>query len=68
MGMVTRKRAITVIAVAMSFFHLYTAGFRLYPAIQQRTTHLVFVLMLVFLFFPLKKGSSSHSVLSSEHT
>ena len=57
MGIITRKRAITVIAVAMSFFHLYTAGFRLYPAIQQRTTHLVFVLMLVFLFFPLKKGS-----------
>jgi len=44
-----------VIATVMSLFHLYTAGVRLYPAIQQRATHLTFTLMLVFLIFPLRK-------------
>jgi TRAP transporter 4TM/12TM fusion protein len=46
---------ITIIAAAMSLFHLYTAGYRLFPAMQQRATHLAFALVLVFLLFPLKK-------------
>ncbi|HME44643.1 MAG TPA: TRAP transporter fused permease subunit, partial [Syntrophorhabdales bacterium] len=55
MRVITRARTITVIAVAMSLFHLYTAGFRLYPAMQQRTAHLVFTLVLIFLIFPFRK-------------
>jgi TRAP transporter 4TM/12TM fusion protein len=55
MGIITRARSITVVAVAMSLFHLYTSGFRLYPAMQQRTSHLVFSLVLVFLIFPFRK-------------
>jgi TRAP transporter 4TM/12TM fusion protein len=55
MRIITRARTITVIAVTMSLFHLYTAGFRLYPAMQQRTAHLVFALILVFLIFPFRK-------------
>ena len=52
---ITRARIITFIGVLMALFHLYTAGFRLYPAMQQRTTHLVFALVLVFLVFPFRK-------------
>lgn len=43
----------------MALFHLYTAGFRLYPAMQQRTTHLVFALVLVFLIYPFRKSKAS---------
>lgn len=55
MRIISRGRIITAIAATMSLFHLYTAGIRLYPAIQQRGTHLTFALMLVFLIFPLRK-------------
>jgi len=41
----------------MSLVHLYTAGVRLFPAMQQRTMHLCFTLILIFLIFPLKKSS-----------
>jgi TRAP transporter 4TM/12TM fusion protein len=59
MNVITRGRSITVIAVIMSLFHLYTAGFRLYPAMQQRTLHLMFALVLVFLIFPLGKSDKA---------
>src|SRR5271157_21442 len=52
-----RSIVITVFAVAMSLVHLYTAGVRLFPAMQQRTMHLCFTLILIFLIFPLKKSS-----------
>jgi TRAP transporter 4TM/12TM fusion protein len=55
MRFMTRGGAITIIAVAMSLFHLYTSGYRLFPAMEQRATHLVFATMLVFLIFPLRK-------------
>lgn len=51
----TRPWIITFIGAVMSLFHLYTAGVRPYPAIQQRATHLTFALMLVFLIFPFAK-------------
>ena len=43
---------ITVIAVSMSLFHLYTSGFGLLLAMKQRAIHLAFVLVLVFLLYP----------------
>jgi TRAP transporter 4TM/12TM fusion protein len=55
MKMLTRSTIITIVAVAMSLLHLYTAGVRLFPAMEQRTMHLCFTLILVFLIFPLKK-------------
>jgi TRAP transporter 4TM/12TM fusion protein len=61
MSIITRGRSITVIAVIMSLFHLYTAGFRLYPAMQQRTAHLVFALALAFLIYPLGKPEKGQS-------
>ena len=65
MKMITSRRMITIIAIAMSIFHLYTAGVRPYPAMQQRATHLTFVLMLIFLLFPLKKSDQESKPLAS---
>ena len=47
--------AITVIAVAMSAFHLYTSGFGTLMAMKQRSVHLAFLMALTFLLYP---GSS----------
>ena len=40
---------VTAVAVSMSLFHLYTAGFGLLLAIKQGAVHLAFTLALVFL-------------------
>ncbi|KXS45618.1 MULTISPECIES: TRAP transporter permease [unclassified Candidatus Frackibacter] len=46
---------ITIIAVGMSLFHLYTAGFGVLLALKQRAVHLGFLLVLIFLLYPAKK-------------
>lgn len=43
---------VTILAVSMSLFHLYTSGFGLLLAMKQRAIHLAFVLVLVFLLYP----------------
>ncbi|TVR70407.1 MAG: TRAP transporter permease [Spirochaetaceae bacterium] len=48
---------ISVIAVAMSLFHLYTAGFGLLLTMKQRALHLLFVLVLGFLLYPARRKS-----------
>ena len=55
MQITIKNSVIAVVAVAMSLIHLYTAGVRLFPAMEQRTMHLCFTLVLIFLIFPLKK-------------
>ncbi len=61
------RYAITPIAVIMGLFHLYTAQFGLFPAMQQRSVHLGLGLILVFLFVPLtKKLAGSRLVLASD--
>ena len=49
---------ILVIALAMALFHLYTAGVRQLPGVQQRTAHLAFALALIFVLFPFRPKSS----------
>src|SRR3970282_1672278 len=44
-------RFVTVVAVIMSFFHLY-AAYAIVPTQQLRMIHVGFVLFLVFLLFP----------------
>jgi len=44
--------AVTVIAVAMSIFHLYTSGFGTLMAMKQRSVHLAFLVLLTFLLYP----------------
>lgn len=54
----SRRFLIFAIALLMALFHMYTAGVRLLPGIQQRTIHLAFSLALIFLIFPAKTKSS----------
>lgn len=46
---------ITIVAVSLSLFQLYTAGFGVLTPVLQRVTHLTFVLVLVFLLFSTTK-------------
>jgi TRAP transporter 4TM/12TM fusion protein len=48
------RRAALVIAVAMSLYHMYVAGFGPPEAVIFRGTHLLFTLTLVFVLFPLR--------------
>ncbi len=47
--------AVAAVAVAMSLFHLYTAGFGSLLALKQRAVHLGFVFTLVFLLYPMRR-------------
>lgn len=51
------KRVITLIAVAMSLYHMYVAGFGPPEAVIFRGTHLMFAMTLVFLLYPSHRGS-----------
>lgn len=51
------KLIIKIIAVCMSLFHLYTGLFGTLDAMQQRSLHLIFSLLLFFLTNPFKKTS-----------
>ena len=51
-----RTNAVFLLCVAMSLFHLYTAGIGLLQTPVQRAIHVGFVLVLVFLLYPLQRG------------
>ena len=51
------KYFITIVTVSLAAFQLYTAFFGVLPAMQQRSLHLAFVLPLIFLLYPMFKGS-----------
>jgi len=48
---------ISIVAVAMSCFHLYTSGFGTLMAMKHRSVHLAFLVTLTFLLFPALKRS-----------
>lgn len=50
---------ITVLAITLSLFHLYTSGFGLLLAIKQRAFHLMMIIPLAFLLYPFKKDKHS---------
>ena len=52
-----RRYLIFLFAVSMASFHIYTAGIRPFPGVQQRTVHLAFALILIFLMFPFRSRS-----------
>jgi TRAP transporter 4TM/12TM fusion protein len=52
------------LAVLMALFHLYTSGFGRFPALQQRSIHLVFALILTFFIYPFKKGGNPKASLA----
>jgi TRAP transporter 4TM/12TM fusion protein len=53
------KWTVSVIAVVMSLYHMYVAGFGPPEELIFRGTHLLFALTLVFLLYPLKPGGGS---------
>jgi TRAP transporter 4TM/12TM fusion protein len=50
------KGAVSAIAIAMSLYHMYVAGFGPPEAVIFRGTHLLFALTLVFLLYPIRPG------------
>ncbi|WP_411843356.1 TRAP transporter permease [Salinicoccus sp. HZC-1] len=55
---------VSVVAISLSLFHLYVAGFGL-PGIGSKTfliIHLTFGIVLVFLIFPIKKGLKQYTI------
>ena len=48
---------ITVLAVGLAIFQLYTAFFGVLPTMQQRSFHVAFVLPMIFLLYPATKKS-----------
>ena len=57
-----QAKLVLLVAVSLSLFHFYTAGFGLLLAIKQRAVHLAFVLFLVFMLYPLKAKGKKDSV------
>lgn len=51
--------AAAVVAGGMALFHLYTARFGLLEALRQRSVHLAFVMVLVFLLYPARRRWAS---------
>jgi TRAP transporter 4TM/12TM fusion protein len=49
--------AVTLIAVAMSLYHMYVAAFGPPEAVIFRGTHLLFALTLVYLLYPMRPGA-----------
>ena len=47
---------VSTIAIVLSLFHLYTAGFGVLLALKQRAVHLGFIFTLIFLLYPAKKN------------
>ena len=64
-----RRILIFAIALAMAIFHMYTAGVRQLPGVQQRTIHLSFTLALIFLIFPFraKSDQAKEAKVADEH-
>ncbi|GBF34740.1 TRAP-type uncharacterized transport system [Desulfocucumis palustris] len=46
---------IVITALALTFFHLYTAGVSMFGAWIQRDIHLTLILVIVFLLFPMRR-------------
>lgn len=51
---------VTLVAVAMSLFHMYVAAFGPPEAFIFRGTHLLFALTLVYLLYPLRSGAAAY--------
>ncbi|WLR49178.1 TRAP transporter permease [Halobacillus litoralis] len=47
---------ISLLAIGLSIFHVYTAGFGTLPSWQQRSVHVLWALLLIFMLFPFRKG------------
>jgi TRAP-type uncharacterized transport system fused permease subunit len=55
-------KLITLLAVSLAIFQLYTAFFGLLPTMQQRSFHVAFILSMIFLLYPASKNSPRNRV------
>jgi len=56
------KSIISIVAITLSLFHLYTAGFGILRVTQQRSFHLGLILFLVFMLVPGTNRSSKKRI------
>lgn len=56
------KHFVTALSITLVLFQMYTAGFGVLPDIVQRSVHLFFVLSMIFILKPIKKGVSVNKV------
>jgi len=54
---------VSTIAVVLSLFHLYTAGFGILLALKQRAVHLGFIFTLIFLLYPALKSKKENKFI-----
>ncbi|WP_071026910.1 TRAP transporter permease [Peptoniphilus raoultii] len=54
--------AITIVAILMSAFHLYTSAFGTLLAMKQRSLHLIFAFVLGFALYPGREKSSKKKI------
>lgn len=52
------RRAANVLLILSSLFALYTSGFGLLSAMSQRSIHWLFMVMCIFLLYPIKKDKN----------
>lgn len=58
------SKAVLIVALVLTFFHLYTSGVSILTAWIQRDIHLILILTLVFLIFPItKKGKHNYATI-----
>ncbi len=48
---------ITIVAVCMSIFHLWSAGIKMLPTAQHKAIHLAFAILLTFILYPASRKS-----------
>jgi TRAP transporter 4TM/12TM fusion protein len=60
-----RPRAVSLLAIAWSLFHLATGFLGALPALPQRSIHLAFGLVLVFLTVPARRGPAGRDTARS---
>lgn len=53
---------VTIYAIAMSLVHLYTAAFGTFPAMIQRSMHLIFAIPLIFMLYPSNNKKKTNCV------
>lgn len=47
---------VSLLAIGLSMFHVYTAGFGTLSSWSQRSIHVIWAVLLIFMLFPFKKG------------
>ncbi|MEC9490248.1 MAG: TRAP transporter permease [Halanaerobiales bacterium] len=54
---------VSAVAITLSLFHLYTAGFGVLLALKQRAVHLGFIFTLIFLLYPAVKDKKKSKLI-----